>query len=72
MQMGKETAKWLKKAEHDLVTAQVNLDGECDALNPHYIETRYPVESYHDEEVAAEAIANAGAVVKWVKEKLMK
>lgn len=41
-------------------------------LNPHYIETRYPVETEYTKEVAKDALENAKKVVEWVKEKLKK
>lgn len=39
-------------------------------LNPHYTETRYPVETKYTEEIAKIAVENAKKVVEWVKEKL--
>ncbi|MDI6806970.1 MAG: HEPN domain-containing protein [Candidatus Aenigmarchaeota archaeon] len=41
-------------------------------LNPHYIETRYPVETEYTEKVAKAALEGAKEVVKWVKGKLRK
>jgi len=41
-------------------------------LNPHYIETRYPVDIEYTKEIADEAFNNAKMVVEWVKEKLKK
>jgi HEPN domain-containing protein len=43
-----------------------------DALNPHYIQTRYPVDVTYDEELAEEAVENAKRVVEWIKKKLKK
>lgn len=42
----------------------------CRKLNPHYIETRYPVESKYTKEVAKTALKNAKKVVMWVKRRL--
>jgi HEPN domain-containing protein len=41
-------------------------------LNPHYIETRYPIETRYTKKIAEEALANAKAVVEWVKQQLKK
>jgi HEPN domain-containing protein len=41
-------------------------------LNPHYIETRYPIEARYTKKIAEEALANAKAVVEWVKQQLKK
>lgn len=120
--MREEVNEWLDKAEHDLDTAEVNLNNErfdaaaffahqaaekalkalyilkykrlwkihdlvelgrkinlpqgilqaCDALNPHYIDTRYPIGSNYDKDIAEEALNNAKMVVKWVKEETKK
>ncbi len=56
---------------HDLtelgrkVGAPLKILRHCDALNPHYIETRYPMEAEYDDEIAEEAIEKAEEVVKW-------
>jgi HEPN domain-containing protein len=39
-------------------------------LNPHYIETRYPIESLYDEQIAKIALENSEKVLEWVKEEL--
>ncbi|MFQ6089642.1 MAG: HEPN domain-containing protein, partial [Candidatus Methanofastidiosia archaeon] len=41
-------------------------------LNPHYIETRYPVEAEYTKTIAKNALENARRVVVWVKKKLKK
>lgn len=41
-------------------------------LNPHYIETRYPLETDYTREIAENAFGNAERVLRWVKEKLKK
>jgi HEPN domain-containing protein len=63
---------------HDLKELAVKVDAPKeiikigDALNPHYIQTRYPVEVTYDEELAEEAVENAKKVVEWIKKKLKK
>lgn len=42
----------------------------CEALNPYYIETRYPIEAECSEAQAKEALDNARKVVEWVRKKL--
>lgn len=44
----------------------------CKELNPHYIETRYPVETEYTKEITENALKNAKEVLKWVEEKLKK
>jgi HEPN domain-containing protein len=41
-------------------------------LNPHYVETRYPVDVKYTKRVAGRALENAQEVIKWVKQKLKK
>ena len=117
-----DAEEWIKKAEHDMATSEVNLDNNifdaaaffahqaaekalkalyilrykrlwkvhdlvglgkridvpqnilkaCDALNPHYIETRYPIGIDYEKDAAAEALGNARKVVKWAKERMKK
>jgi HEPN domain-containing protein len=43
-----------------------------DSLNPHYIQTRYPVEIVYTKEMAKEALENSKKVVEWIKRKLRK
>lgn len=42
----------------------------CDSLNPHYIQTRYPVEAEYTLEIAEDALSKAKEVVSWSKKKL--
>lgn len=61
---------------HDLVELgrRVEAPGEvlksCDALNPHYIETRYPLDIIYSEEMVKDALENAREVLGWVEEQL--
>lgn len=63
---------------HDLVAlarsahAPVGIESHCDALNPHYIDARYPtgLEAKYDRQDAAEAVASAVEVIAWVKTQL--
>ena len=63
---------------HDLkelgnkVGTPANLIKICDSLNPHYIETRYPLEIEYDKEKAKVAINNAKKVIEWVRKKIEK
>lgn len=61
---------------HDLVGLATKIDASqdilkiCDKLNPHYIETRYPVEVEYTEEVAKEAVEIAKKVIEWAKKRI--
>ena len=44
----------------------------CDALNPHYIQTRYPTETTYTKEMAEDAIKNSEKVIEWSKKSLKK
>lgn len=63
---------------HDLmelgrkVGAPSNLLKACDALNPHYIATRYPSDVPYSENIAKHASKNAEKVLVWVRKKLTK
>lgn len=63
---------------HDLVElarkvgAPAKILEACDTLNPHYIETRYPVEAEYDEDIALKALEKAEEVISWSKKKLGK
>lgn len=58
---------------HDLVElakkvkAPQNILELCDALNPHYIETRYLIDVNYDKDMSKEALDNARKVVLWAK-----
>ncbi len=54
------------------VNASGNIINVCDALNPHYLATRYPLDEEYSEEKAAEALGNSRKVVKWAKATLTK
>ena len=41
----------------------------CGELNPHYVETRYPVEREYTREIAKSALENARRVLAWAKRK---
>ena len=45
---------------------------KCDALNPHYIATRYPIDMDYTKSIAEDAFKNAKEVVEWAKAELMK
>ncbi len=61
---------------HDLkqlssaVGADEKIISICEKLNPHYIETRYPLETLYTKNIAKEALENATMVVRWAKKKL--
>ena len=63
---------------HDLVDlgrkvgANNNLLKCCDALNPHYIETRYMVDVEYSKKMARDAFKNSEKIVKWAKKSLKK
>ncbi len=44
----------------------------CDALNPHYIETRYIVDIEYSKKMAKDAFKNSEKIVKWAKKLLKK
>ena len=44
----------------------------CDALNPHYIQTRYPTDTDYTKEMAEDAIKNSQKVIEWAKKSLKK
>ena len=44
----------------------------CDSLNPHYIETRYPLDVTYTRDMTEEAIDCASLVIEWVKKRLKK
>jgi len=44
----------------------------CDALNPHYIETRYLVDIGYSKKMAKDAFRNSEKIVKWAKKLLKK
>ncbi len=52
------------------VRAPKNILEECDALNPHYIASRYPMEAEYDEATSLNAIESAVNVVEWAEKKL--
>ncbi|MEW5760132.1 MAG: HEPN domain-containing protein [Candidatus Thermoplasmatota archaeon] len=61
---------------HDLkqLADRVNVPNKiikiCDALNPHYVETRYPIDVDYNREMAEVALNNAKEVIKWVEKKI--
>jgi HEPN domain-containing protein len=63
---------------HDLVqlAKQVGAPHEvvdvCDKLNPHYIATRYLVETVYTAERSREALELADKVIEWVEKQLQK
>lgn len=44
----------------------------CKGLNPHYVETRYPVEGKYTKGIAKKALENSRRVIAWAKGKLKK
>jgi HEPN domain-containing protein len=44
----------------------------CDALNPHYIQTRYPTDADYTKDMADDAIRNSEKVITWAKKSLKK
>lgn len=58
---------------HDLVRLGVKVNAPdsilklCDRLNPHYIETRYPVETEYTKGRCEEAIELAKGVIEWAR-----
>ena len=67
-----EVKKWIEKAEKDLRTARVNkrILKLCRKLNPHYIETRYPIGIEYTEGIAKQALKDSEEVVRWVRKKV--
>ncbi len=63
---------------HDLVGLgrKVNAPNEilkaCDSLNPHYIETRYPLDIEYTKEMAEDAFNKAKKVIVWARKSLGK
>lgn len=63
---------------HDLVVLSQKVDAPdkviqaCDALNPHYLVSRYPVgvEVNYTKSDALEAVKQAKMVIRWVKEEI--
>jgi len=43
---------------------------KCDALNPHYIATRYPIDVDYTKKMAGAALKDSRKVVEWARKKL--
>jgi len=56
----------------DKVNASKKILEICDQLNPHYIQTRYPVDFTYTRGMTEKAIKDAEKVLEWTKKKIKK
>ncbi|MBI4167374.1 MAG: HEPN domain-containing protein [Candidatus Aenigmarchaeota archaeon] len=63
---------------HDLEKLALTLSADkeiiehCTKLNPHYMDTRYPIDINYNKKMAEDAVKCSEAVVKWAKKRLKK